>query len=259
MGAVEPTLTLFPFHPMKPVVAVSATTRVTEGLDRVRLNASYLHALEAAGLVPLVVPPLGGSSDAESILRGVHGLVLTGGEDIDPARYGAERRPPTHAAHARRDACEIALTLAARRLALPTLAICRGVQLVNVALGGTLVQDIPSERSDALVHDGDHARNARVHEVRLEPGSRLASAIGASSLTVNSSHHQAVGRVAPHLRVNATAPDGVAEGVEWTATDWWMVGVQWHPEELVDDKEPWDRSLFAAFAAECSRQAADHA
>jgi putative glutamine amidotransferase len=242
---------------MKPVVAVSATTRVTDGVERVRLNASYLHALEAAGLVPLVVPPLDGSSDVESILRAVHGLVLTGGEDIDPSRYGAEPRPPTHAAHARRDACEIALTLAARHLALPTLAICRGVQLANVALGGTLVQDIPSERTDALVHDGGSARNARVHEVRIEPGSRLASAIGTSSLTVNSSHHQAVDCVAPRLRVNAAAPDGVSEGLEWAASDWWMVGVQWHPEELVDDKEAWDRSLFAAFAAECSRRAAD--
>jgi putative glutamine amidotransferase len=177
------------------------------------------------------------------------GLVLTGGEDVDPAHYGAPAHPALGEVHEGRDAFEIALVQAARARRLPTLAICRGVQVVNVALGGTLVQDLASEQPAALPHDGRWGRSDRVHGLRVAGGSRLAGAIGATEATINSLHHQALGRVADGLVAVAHAPDGVVEGVEWAGGDWWMTGVQWHPEELVGTSEEWDRALFAAFAA----------
>lgn len=228
-------------------MALTATTRVVDGVPRVRLNEAYVHAVRAAGLIPLVVPPLDADA-AEGILAAVHGLVLTGGEDVEPSMYGMARGDRTGPAQETRDRCEIALVRGARQRRLPTLAICRGMQVVNVAFGGTLVQDIPSECRGTLEHDRADDRDARVHEVHVEPDSQLARALGASHLGVNSSHHQALARVAPGLRVTARAPDGVIEGAEWTSDAWWMLAVQWHPEELVRDSAGWDRGIFRSFA-----------
>jgi putative glutamine amidotransferase len=225
---------------------VTATTEIIRGAPRVRVNQSYTDALQRAGLVPLVIPPLPAPM-ASAVLDGVAGLVLTGGEDVEPARYGAAPHP-TVEWHAARDECEIALVLAARKRALPTLAICRGAQVVNVALGGTLVRDIPSERPGSLGHDPGGARDARVHEIHVDGDTRLAATLGTEYLTTNSFHHQAVDCLGSALRVSARAPDGIIEAIESTDPDWWMVGVQWHPEELIESTEAWDRQLFAAFA-----------
>jgi len=230
-----------------PTVAVTATTKVVDGMPRVRLNEAYVRAIAAAGLIPLIVPPLAPDA-AASVLDSVRGLVLTGGEDIDPAEYGATQDPATQAPHLTRDRCEIALTRLARERRMPTLAICRGLQLANVALGGTLVQDIATGCPGSLRHDRSHDRATRVHSATVASGSALAGALGATSIDVNSSHHQSIARVAEGVRVTARAPDGIVEGAEWTDVDWWMLGVQWHPEELIDADEPWDRALFAAFA-----------
>ena len=238
-------------HPSAPV-AVTATTEIIREALRLRVNVAYTMSIRGAGLLPLVLPVLD-PSDAEAALDGVAGLVLTGGEDVNPARYQDPPHPRLGDVHNGRDAFEIALVHAARARALPTLAICRGVQILNVALGGTLIQDIPSQRPDAIEHDGDWARTARVHPMSVAPGSRLARALGAERIVVNSMHHQAVGSVAPALAAVAHAPDGIVEGVEWPDDDWWMVGVQWHPEELTATSEPWDRALFAAFAAVAQR------
>ena len=146
---------------------------------------------------------------------------------------------------------ELALLARARTLGMPTLAICRGIQVVNVGLGGTLVQDLPSQYQDAAAHEVDDERDSRVHGVRIDPASRLASIVGAQSLGVNSIHHQAVDRLGEAMRISARADDGTIEGVESDDPSWWMVGVQWHPEELTGTPEPWDRRLFAAFAAAC--------
>ena len=237
----------------RPLVAVTASTRLTDGLERVRLNVAYLSALESAGLAPLVLAPTTDVQVAERLLDVADGLVLTGGEDMDPAHYGVPRDPLTHTPHAQRDATELAVFRRARELGLPTLAICRGLQVVNVALGGTLVQDVPTQWRGAGVHEDEQPRDTRLHGVRIEANSHLAAAIGATAIDVNSSHHQAVDRVASGLRVTAIAPDGVIEGAEWSGDDWWMVGVQWHPEELVKTPEPWDRRLFAAFAEQCAK------
>ncbi|MDB4916743.1 MAG: peptidase [Gemmatimonadetes bacterium] len=235
----------------RPAVAVTATTELIRGVLRVRANASYTTSLHSAGLRPYVLPILG-AGDADSMLDGMQGLLLTGGEDVEPAHYGERPHPTVGDVHAERDAFEIALVLAARRRRLPTLAICRGIQVANVALGGTLLQDIPSEIANAVPHDGSWSRDSRVHDVDVRANSTLARALGASHLQANSFHHQSVKRLAPGLEAVAHAPDGVIEGAEWAADDWWFLAVQWHPEELTTSPEPWDRALFSAFAAHLS-------
>jgi len=223
-----------------------------DGLPRVRLNEAYVNAVRAAGLVPLVLPPID-PSELDTVLDAVDGVLLTGGEDVDPAKYGQQARAEVEAVHARRDACEIALARKARERRLPMLAICRGIQVVNVAFGGTLIQDIPAQHPSDINHDQSKERTRRLHDVRVEKNSRLAKALDATELAVNSSHHQAVDRVASGLKVSARAPDGIIEGME-SDDDWWVLAVQWHPEELVDDSKHWDRGLFKAFARQVAER-----
>jgi putative glutamine amidotransferase len=229
-----------------PVVALTATTKEIDGIRRVRLNEAYVHALREAGLTPVVIPPLP-PNELEPVISVVRGVVLTGGEDVDPTEYGATSNG-SNPAHRERDQFELALVKLAHERNLPTLAICRGIQVVNVALGGTLVQDIPTEHPSTINHDQSDERALRVHDVYVEAGSKLAAALGATKIVVNSSHHQAIANVAEGLEVTGRSPDGVIEGVEWQGDFWWMLGVQWHPEELIRDAEDWDRALFRAFA-----------
>jgi putative glutamine amidotransferase len=230
-----------------PLVLLTSTTKDIGGLMRVRLNEAYVNATRSAGLAPLVLPPIA-PEELPPMLDAVSGVIITGGEDLDPAEYGATPHAQAGPPHRQRDKCELALARLARERRLPTLAICRGIQAVNVAFGGTLVQDIPSERPSNINHDQSKERAVRLHDVAIEKGSRLAAALGGSQITVNSSHHQSIDKLAPGLKLTAKSPDGIVEGVEWGEDDWWMLGVQWHPEELVDDTKPWDRGLFRAFA-----------
>jgi len=230
------------------VVAVSATSDFKNGPHRVRLNNAYVAALESAGIVPVVIPPLANEESVNAILDRVDGLVLSGGEDVEPSLYRQPRSPECGESNIERDRTEIALVKAARERRMPLLAICRGPQLLNVALGGTLIQDIPSEVPNALPHEVRDDRAARVHEVDIDEGSLIADALGATHITVNSLHHQSVRDVAPGLKVTARAPDGIIEGLESESGDWWVMAVQWHPEEMNDSPEPWDRGLFRAFA-----------
>jgi putative glutamine amidotransferase len=230
-----------------PFVIVTATTELLRGRARVRVNEAYTNALVDAGLAPLILPPVD-PSVATASLAGVAGLVLTGGEDVDPAEFGQAPHPATGAPHAARDAYELALARAAFEQRVPTLAICRGAQVLNVALGGTLVQDLPSLQPSDLEHDLSARRTERVHSVEIEPRSALARVVGDTRIATNSSHHQAIDRVAPDLHVTARSDDGVIEAVEPNDSSWWMLAVQWHPEELTATPEDWDRRLFSAFA-----------
>ena len=222
-----------------PAVAVTAPRRVVEGRERVTLNTAYVRALESAGLVPLAVPTLLSAERAGAALAAVRGLVLTGGEDVAPDRYGATPHPRLGEVDPIRDAAELELITVARARRLPILAICRGIQILNVALGGTLYQDLDSERPGPVPHSDETRR----HAVRVEPGSRLARTLGGSSANVNSRHHQAIRDLAPELKAVAWAADGVIEGAEPAdANAPWIVGVQWHPEDLTE------RALFEGFA-----------
>jgi putative glutamine amidotransferase len=238
-----------------PLVAVTASVRADDGVPRVRLAASYLRILERAGLTPVVIAPFPGRlADVEAaidrVLGAVAGVVLTGGEDVTPAEYGAAPSPHLGRVNAERDMTELALVRATRDQRIPTLAICRGIQVLNVALGGTLIQDLPTEKPSPIAHDPELPRTSRTHNIQLTPDTRVFDALGAATLDVNSVHHQAIARLADSLVVTAQAPDGVIEAVETARRDpWWVLGVQWHPEEFADEGAAPDHGLVAAFAA----------
>lgn len=222
-----------------PAVAVTAPRRLVEGRERVTLNTTYVRALESAGLVPLAVPTMLAAARAGAALAAVRGLVLTGGEDVGPDRYGAKPHPRLGEVDPVRDAAELELIATAQARRLPILAICRGIQILNVALGGTLYQDLDSERPGLVPHSDETSR----HAVRVEPGSLLARTLGTPAARVNSRHHQAIRDLAPGLKAVAWADDGVIEGAEPADVHApWMVAVQWHPEDLTE------RALFDGFA-----------
>ncbi|HEX5005013.1 MAG TPA: gamma-glutamyl-gamma-aminobutyrate hydrolase family protein, partial [Gemmatimonadales bacterium] len=162
----------------KPRIAVGGFVRAVDGLDRTGVNASYVAAVVAGGGLPLVLSPLLGAAAAGEALEGCSGLVLTGGADIDPVRYGAAPSPALGQLEPARDAFELALLAAAKARRLPVLAICRGLQLVNVAGGGTLWQDLPSERPGPVDHRQAAPRGEPTHVVRIEPGTRTAELLG---------------------------------------------------------------------------------
>ena len=220
-------------------MAVTAPRRMVDGRERVTLNTAYVRALETAGLVPLAVPTMVAADRAAAALAAVRGLVLTGGEDVAPDRYGATPHPRLGDVDPVRDAAELALIAAARSRRLPILAICRGIQILNVALGGTLYQDLDSERPSLVSHSDETTQ----HAVRVAAGSLLERTLGMRSATVNSRHHQAIRDLAPCLKAVAWADDGVIEAAEPAdANAAWMVAVQWHPEDLTE------RALFDGFA-----------
>ena len=175
----------------------------------------------------------------------VDGLLLTGGADVDPRLYGAERHRTVERVVPERDAFEIALVREALRRDLPLLAICRGQQVLNVASGGTLVQDIPSQIPGSGAHDPDVERWETAHEVEILPETRLREILGAERVAVNSFHHQSVERLGEGLILSARSPDGVVEGIEARDRRRFALGVQWHPESFWDHPPGFDR-LFQA-------------
>jgi putative glutamine amidotransferase len=235
-----------------PRIAVSGVVRGWDGAERTGVNAAYVRALVAAGGVPVILSPLMGASLSGRALDGVDGLLLTGGEDIEPSWYGAPPSPLLSPPSRERDLFEFALFAVARQRELPILGICRGIQLINVGLGGTLFQDLPSERPGAVEHRPDGARDVRSHRVRLQRGSRAADALGGNSVTVNSSHHQAIKDLAPGLVATAWTDDDLVEAAESPVSAPWLLAVQWHPEEMHADGQGPDRGLFAALVREAS-------
>jgi putative glutamine amidotransferase len=234
-------------------IGISGVVREWDNADRTGVNAAYVRAVVAAGGVPLVLSPLIGSSLAGSALDGLDGILLSGGEDIDPAWYGAEPSPMLSPPSRERDVFELALFAVARQRQIPILGICRGIQLINVGLGGTLYQDLPSERPGTVEHRPDTAREVRSHVVQLQPDTRAAEALGTTSLRVNSSHHQAIKDLAPGLIATGWTDDGLIEAAEGPPDGPWLLAVQWHPEEMYRDTQAPDHGLFAALVREAGR------
>jgi len=245
-----------------PLIGVSTSITVDTSPERAYVNTAYLSAIQAAGGIPVLLPPRLDGDALATLWRRLEGLVLTGGGDIDPARFGEARHAATDDVAPARDALELDLVRRALADDVPLFAICRGVQVVNVALGGSLYQDIAGEYRDAadakrtpLRHSQTEPRDQPTHPVKvLGEGTRLAAIVGALELAVNSMHHQAIKTLGRGLREVAWAPDGIVEGVELADGDRFVVGVQWHPEELVA-RDPVARSLFAALVGEARRRA----
>lgn len=233
-----------------PRIGVTGTTRQFDGASRAAVNSAYVQATLRAGGIPLVLPPVIRSADVPAIVDVLDGLLLTGGEDIAPSYFGETPHPKLGAVDPERDRFEIAILKEAWERRLPVLAICRGIQLVNVAFGGSLWQDIPSQRPGAISHNPKTPRDQRAHAVTLTPGSRAARALGAERIEVNSFHHQSVKDLAPGFEVTGVAPDGEIEAIEATGDAPWLLAVQWHPEEFhAHDVAP-DHGLFGAFLEE---------
>jgi len=224
---------------------MAPTIGITTGIDdngRFSLRPEYVRAVEKAGGIALLLAP---GTPVDAVLERVDGVLLSGGSDIDPAIYG-EAPHPTSQWKRERDDFELALTRGALKRDVPLLAICRGQQVLNVAAGGTLVQDIPTQQPQAGPHyPKDVERWHIAHDVELLPGTRLREIIGQDVLPVNSFHHQAVKDVAPGLRLAARGRDGVVEAIE-SGTHRFVVGVQWHPEAMWN-REPDHQELFRGF------------
>lgn len=213
------------------------------------VGVTYTRAVHQAGGTPLIIPPLTQDVDWPGLLRHLDGLLLSGGEDIAPSYYGQELEPWTGRVDAERDRSELGLVRAWLELGKPLLAICRGHQVLNVALGGTLLQDIASQIPDALDHAYTPARPMEhdVHTVDLNPESRLAGILHGAHFAVNSAHHQAVSEPGEGLSVVGRAPDGVVEAMELPDHPF-CLSVQWHPEAMLRRSETM-RPLFSAFVA----------
>ena len=228
---------------------VPETPRADPPRTEMALGLTYLKALQAAGGLPVVIPPLPESAIAP-MLEGLDGICLSGGPDIHPSAYGRDPHPALGPTWRELDDSELALARAADECGRPILAICRGAQALNVARGGTLFQHLPDEVGDAVEHRQRGIGPKPSHRIEIEPESKLAQALGATSIEVNSFHHQAPDRLGSGLEAVAWAPDGVIEGLE-DPGERFVIGIQWHAEALFERTE--DARLFRAFV-EASRK-----
>ena len=224
------------------------------GVRTYRFNGNYTAALAAAGGLPVAIPLDLPEATLSALFSRLAGLCLAGGDDVDPACYGEARHPALGAVDGARDRTEIWLSRRALAEQLPVLAICRGIQVLNVAAGGTLYQDLSAQRSDSLPH-GYRPSSANpwdrpTHRIRLAPDSSLARLLATDELHTNSFHHQAVKQVAEGFTPVAWADDGVIEAIEATGQPF-IIGVQWHPEAMAK-RDPAAQQLFKAFVAAAS-------
>ena len=235
-----------------PIIGITVDSEEPGGYSKLpwyALRRNYAGAVTHAGGVPILLPHH--AELAETYLDMIDGLVLTGGAfDVDPALFGASSRHPTVTLKADRTRFELAMVRGAVKRKLPILGICGGQQLLNVALGGTLIQHIPDEVNNALAHEQPNPRTEAGHSVDIVAGTKLAEIIQKPRIPVNSAHHQAIKDVAPGCIVDATASDGVIEGIEMQDHPF-CVGVQWHPEYHIS---PADGAIFHALIAACRHE-----
>ena len=243
---------------MTPFVALTATLEPNGGSSRrplVSIYANSLTVLTRIGLTPVLLTPAHEPGQVEALLDLCSGLVLSGGEDVDPARYGEEPVPELEAVSQPRDAMEFRAVGLALEREMPILGICRGMQLLNVYFGGTLYQDLGTQRPDVLAHEQRAPWGEHHHTVRCSEGSRLHRILEECvPLEINSFHHQAVKDLGDGIRCTAEAEDGLIEGIESTEHDW-VVGVQWHPERHEAEAPTSDPNIriMEAFATQVRR------
>ena len=212
--------------------------------DQIRLYVPYYQALLSVGALPVMVPTTDDVDAVAGYLDCLDGFMFTGGKDIPPQAYGHEKHPATAEVHPRRFAGDRLLAELVLEREMPVLAICMGMQLINVVYGGTLIQDVDTDIQHAPIDEG----NDRYHSIVIEEENLLRQMVGATGLEVNSAHHQAVDKLAPGLRVLARAPDGIVEAVQMTDRRFFL-GLQWHPERIFERDE--QRRIFGAFVDAC--------
>jgi putative glutamine amidotransferase len=233
-----------------PRVGVPWRTEKQERARDLRYNQDYLDSVRRAGGEPVQISLLSPPARLAQIAKSLDAFVLPGSPaDIDPKLYGAPARPRTTKPDKKREQTDFALLKHALAAGKPVLATCYGIQSLNVYLGGSLYQDVPSEMRHPLTHSDDIGDKDAMHPARVT-GGRLATLAGRSDIRVNSSHHQSVRRPGRGLRVAAKAPDGVIEALEWTGSPAWVLGVQWHPERM--PKDPLAQKLFRRLVFEAA-------
>ena len=225
---------------MRPLIGI--TSSYSWDNHSHRIPNSYIDAIERAGGTPVILPPTF-TIDVKQLLEVVDGLVLTGGGDVDPQMYGEDPIPNMGSIDPKRDHFELEITRRALGIGKPVLAICRGHQVLNVAAGGTLYQDIPSQIKGSIKHRGKAPVYYPSHNVRVQEGSKLHGMFEKAELGVNSFHHQAVKDLGEGLVATAWAPDGVIEAME-LSRETFVLGVQWHPERMIDGEM---LKIFQAF------------
>ena len=240
-----------------PLIGVTTSITVGKNPERAYVNSAYLLAVQEAGGIPVPIPPQLEPTAREELFARCDGFLLTGGGDLDPAAFNEPPHPTLYEVAPQRDRLEFALVHRAVDARRPLLAVCRGIQVLNVALGGSLYQDVGTDPGTQIQHQQEQdgkPRDEPTHPVKVVAGSRLAHVLGATELLVNSMHHQAVKAPGKGLVPVAFAPDMLVEGVEWedAETDRFLLGVQWHPEELTR-KDPTARRLFGLLV-EASRK-----
>jgi putative glutamine amidotransferase len=227
----------------RPRIGITAEERAAD--DSIILPEEYVESILRAGGEPVPIAPWLGSP--EEHMRGLDALILGGGGDLDPARYASSGHAEIYDVDPQRDAGEFAMLKIALEAGMPVFGICRGAQLLNVALGGTLYEHLPDHFTGPLRHRADPP-GATPHPVRLDPTSRLAGLLETESVATASWHHQGLRDIAPTLRAVAWAPDGLVEAIEHESTPW-LFAVQWHPEQTAAN-DPVQQRLFDRFVAE---------
>ncbi len=222
---------------------------VDEARDSLWMLPGYMDGVTAAGGLPVMLPLNGDEADLDRLCGLCDGFLLTGGHDVCPEFYGQQRLPACGATSAERDAMEAGVLRRAMAANKPVLGICRGIQFINAALGGTLWQDLPTQRPSEISHAQKAPYDAPAHSVGILPGTPLARLLGVDTLQVNSYHHQAVRDLAPALRPMALSPDGLVEAVWHPAQDF-LWAVQWHPE-FAWKSDPAALAIFRAFVRAC--------
>lgn len=232
---------------------IGLTTEGPGSERRFWLLANYVDAVTQAGATAVLIPVMPAHS-IETVIARLDGFVLTGGGDIDPGQYKQARHEQVAGVDSERDAFELILARHLLESDKPVLGICRGMQVLNVACGGTLVQHVPDRFGTEIVHRND-GQPGTMHEVSVEPDSRLADYLGVTRLQVSSTHHQAIDRLAPGWRIVARADDGLPEAMEHQNHSW-AIAVQWHPERILDEAP--QRRLFEAFVRAAAEMALDN-
>jgi putative glutamine amidotransferase len=241
---------------LQPLIGITSADFTQNGKLYNRVYAPNAQAIARADGLPVFIPTGLDEATLRLLYERLDAVLLPGGPDVDPSYYGAARHPMTIEIDDPRDQLELTVTRWALADDMPLFGICRGHQVLNVALGGTLVQDIPSEMQTNISHDLPDGlpRSTRLHEVSIENHSRLAQIMGTTQVQVNSLHHQSVGKPAPGVNVTAYAPDGVIEALEAPDHPFFM-SVQWHPEDLYEGDAAMMR-LFTAFVQSARERAA---